>query len=314
VVPVDDRRRTRPSIVEKVKTDRTIICEWDPPKDLDISGFLQGAKRLAAAGADAITMADNSLATARMSNMALGAILKQKLDIEPIVHVACRDRNLLGQQSHLMGLHALDIDQILVITGDPTRMGDLPGASSVYDVNSIELIRLVKRLNEGISFSGKVLKEKAHFVVGAAFNPHVRNLDASVRRLEKKVEAGADFIMTQPVFDAKMIEKVHEATRHLGVPVFLGIMPLTGHRNALFLHHEVPGIRIPEEVLKRMEACSGKEEGKREGMAVACELLEAALRHFKGIYLITPFSFWWMTEELIHFIRDHDSRSIAARA
>lgn len=314
VMPVEDRRRKRPTIVEKVKTERTVICEWDPPKDLDISGFLQGAQQLAAAGADAITMADNSLATARMSNMALGAILKQKLDIEPIVHVACRDRNLLGQQSHLMGLHALGIDQILVITGDPTRMGDLPGASSVYDVNSFELIRMVKQLNEGISFSGKVLKEKARFVVGAAFNPHVRNLDAAVRRLEKKVEAGADFIMTQPVFDVKTIEEIHESTRHLEVPVFLGIMPLTGHRNALFLHHEVPGIEIPEEVLKRMEGCKGKEEGRREGIALARELLEEALRRFAGIYLITPFSFWWMTEELIRFIRERDRQSIATRA
>jgi methionine synthase I (cobalamin-dependent)/5,10-methylenetetrahydrofolate reductase len=267
VIPAEERRRKRPAITEKVKTERTIICEWDPPKDLDISGFLMGAEKLAAAGADAITMADNSLATARMSNMALGAILKQKLGIEPLVHVACRDRNLLGQQSHLMGLHALGIDQILVITGDPARMGDLPGATSVYDVSSFELIRMVKQLNQGISFSGRVLKEKARFVVGAAFNPHVRKLEAAVRRLEKKVEAGADFIMTQPVFDAKMIGEIHEATRHLGVPVFLGIMPLTGHRNALFLHHEVPGIRIPEEVIKRMEACRDKEEGRRWGTA-----------------------------------------------
>ncbi|WP_241154454.1 bifunctional homocysteine S-methyltransferase/methylenetetrahydrofolate reductase [Staphylospora marina] len=314
VTPPEERRRKRPPITEKVKTGRTVICEWSPPRDLDISGFLKGAQKLSEAGADAITMSDNSLAVARMSNMALAAILRQKYDMDPLVHVTCRDRNLLGQQSHLMGLHALGIDQILVVTGDPARMGDLPGASSVYDVSSFELIRMVKQLNNGISFSGRELKEKARFIVGAAFNPHVRRLEAAVRRLEKKVEAGADFIMTQPVYDPALIREIRDATGHLGVPVFIGIMPLTGHRNALFLHHEVPGIRIPEAVLKRLQACRNKEEGRREGLAVAKELLKDAMECFSGIYLITPFSWWWMTEELIREIREKDRMRKAMRA
>lgn len=306
--------RSKPNVVEKVKRERTIICEFDTPKDLDIASFLRGAERLHRAGVDAITMADNSLATARMSNLALGAILKEKMGIEPLVHIACRDRNLLGQQSHLMGLHALGIDQILVITGDPTRVGDLPGASSIYDVTSFELIRMVKQLNEGISFAGRKLKQKARFVVGAAFNPHVRHLSAAVRRLEKKVEAGADFIMTQPVYDPQGIVEVAEATKHIPVPIFIGIMPLTGYRNALFLHNEVPGIKISEDVLKRMESQPDKEAGRREGLEVAKELLEVALAHFKGIYLITPFSYWQMSEELIHFIHQHDRQQFALQA
>jgi methionine synthase / methylenetetrahydrofolate reductase(NADPH) len=313
-VAVEITERVKPTVVEKVRHKRTIVCEFDTPKDLDISAFLHGASRLHQAGVDAITMADNSLATARMSNLALGAILKEKMGIEPLVHVACRDRNLLGQQSHLMGLHALGIDQILVITGDPTRMGDLPGASSIYDVTSFELIRMVKQLNEGISFSGRQLKQKARFVVGAAFNPHVRQLDAAVRRLEKKVEAGADFIMTQPVYDAQGIIDVHEATKHIPIPIFIGIMPLTGYRNALFLHNEVPGIKISPEVLKRMEQQPDKAAGRREGVAVAKELLEVALSRFNGIYLITPFSYWQMSEELIRFIHQYDSQHIALRA
>ncbi|MRG29112.1 bifunctional homocysteine S-methyltransferase/methylenetetrahydrofolate reductase [Laceyella tengchongensis] len=313
-VAVEITERVKPTVVEKVRHKRTIVCEFDTPKDLDISAFLHGASRLHQAGVDAITMADNSLATARMSNLALGAILKEKMGIEPLVHVACRDRNLLGQQSHLMGLHALGIDQILVITGDPTRMGDLPGASSIYDVTSFELIRMVKQLNEGISFAGRQLKQKARFVVGAAFNPHVRQLDAAVRRLEKKVEAGADFIMTQPVYDAQGIIDVHEATKHIPIPIFIGIMPLTGYRNALFLHNEVPGIKISPEVLKRMEQQPDKAAGRREGVAVAKELLEVALSRFNGIYLITPFSYWQMSEELIRFIHQYDSQHIALRA
>jgi homocysteine S-methyltransferase len=309
------RQRVKTTVVDKAREGRVVICEFDPPKDLDISGFLLGAERLHRAGVDAITMADNSLATARMSNMALGAILKDRYGIEPLLHVACRDRNLIGQQSHLMGLWALGIDQILVITGDPTRMGDLPGASSIYDVTSIELIRMVKQLNEGISFSGKILKQKARFVVGAAFNPHVRKPDAAVKRLEKKVEAGADFIMTQPVYDEQGILDVYEMTKGIDIPVFIGIMPLTSYRNALFLHHEVPGIKIPEEALKRMEAKQNdKEAGRQEGVRMAKELLEVALEKFAGIYLITPFSYWQMTEELTRFIHQKDRERAERRS
>jgi homocysteine S-methyltransferase len=300
-VPIHLRQRTKPTIVERVKQEYTVIVELDPPKDLEISSFLEGAARLHAAGAAAITMADNSLATTRMSNMALGAIVKSQLGIDPLVHITCRDRNLIGQQSHVMGLHALGIDQVLVITGDPTRIGDLPGASSIYDVTSFELIRMLKQLNEGISFSGKPLKQRAQFVVGAAFNPHVRHLDAAVRRLEKKVEAGADFIMTQPVYDADGIRQIAEATAHLDIPVFIGIMPLTGYRNALFLHNEVPGIKIPADVLERMKDLKG-EEGRKMGVAIARELLDVAMAHFRGIYLITPFAYWQMTEELTRYV------------
>lgn len=298
--------RKEPTIIEKIQKKRTIICEFDPPKELDITNFIYGAQQLKNAGVDAITLADNSLATARMSNLALGAILKTQYGIEPLVHVACRDRNLLGQQSHLMGLYALGIHQILVITGDPTRVGDLPGASSIYDLTSFELIRLVKQLNKGISFSGRKLKHTAQFIVGAAFNPHVRKIDAAIRRLEKKVEAGADFIMTQPVYDEKGILDLYEATKGINVPIFIGIMPLTGYRNALFLHNEVPGIKIPEKVLKQLEKAKTKEEGRQMGVEMAKELLDVAMTRFNGIYLITPFSLWPMTEALVQYIRKKD--------
>lgn len=307
-------KRTEPNVLERVKQGRTIICELDPPRDLDIRHFLNGAHRLAKAGVDWVTLADNSLATARMSNLALGAILKKQLGVEPLLHVACRDRNLLGQQSHLMGLHALGIDQILVITGDPTRMGDLPGASSIYDVTSFELIRMVKQLNQGISFSGKRLKQKAHFVVGTAFNPHVAKIEAAVARLRKKIEAGADFVMTQPIYDEQGIINLYEATKDLDIPIFVGIMPLTGYRNAMFLHNEVPGIKISKSVLERMEACPDREAGRREGVQIAKELLDVAMEKFAGIYLITPFSLWNMTEELAIYIREKDQQKIAVKA
>lgn len=298
------QKRLQPSIIEEVKQHPTIIVEFDPPKDLHTEDFLQGCCALHDAGANAITLADNSLATVRMSNMALGAMMK-RLGIEPLLHIACRDRNLIGQQSHLMGLHALGIDQVLVITGDPSRFGDLPGASSVYDVSSFDLIRMVKQLNQGYAFSGKQLKQHAQFIVGAAFNPHVRHLDAAVARLEKKVEAGADYIMTQPVYDVETIVQIYEATKHIRVPIFIGIMPLTSSRNAEFLHNEVPGIKLSTYALEQMKLFTG-EAARQEGNRMAKELIDATLQYFNGIYLITPFNYYQMTVELTQYIRQQE--------
>lgn len=300
------REQGKPSIVERVKTETTVIVEFDPPRDLDAEAFLDGCCELHRAGADAITLADNSLATVRMSNMALGALMKSRHGIDPLLHIACRDRNLIGQQSHLMGLHALGIDQILVITGDPSRFGDLPGATSVFDVTSFDLIRMVKQLNEGISFAGRPLKQKAQFIVGAAFNPNVRQMDAAIARLEKKVEAGADYIMTQPVYDAESIKLVYEATKHIGIPVFIGIMPLTSSRNAEFLHNEVPGIKLSAEALERMKKVQG-EAARQEGIKMAKELLDTAIQYFNGIYLITPFNYSSMAAELVQYVRQQSA-------
>jgi len=291
-----------PTLVELVRRRPAVIVELDPPRDLDITRFLAGARALRDAGADALTMADNSLAVTRMSNLALGAIVKERVGIRPLVHIACRDRNLIGTQSHMMGLHALGIDHVLAVTGDPAKFGDLPGSSSVYDLTSFDMIRMIKQLNEGIAFSGKPLKQRARFVVGAAFNPNVKYLDKAVRRLEKKVECGADFIMTQPVYDAGLIERIAEATRHIGVPIFLGIMPLASGRNAEFLHNEVPGIELSDEVRRRMAGLEG-EAGRAEGIRIAEELLDAALELFNGIYLMTPFMFYDMTVKLTGYVR-----------
>lgn len=289
------------TLPEMVKEKTTIIVELDPPRDLEHLPFIEGAKALKEAGADAITLADNSLAVMRMSNMALGVLVKE-LGIWPLLHMSCRDRNSIGQQSHLMGLHALGIDHVLVITGDPSRYGDLPGASSVYDMTSFELIRMIKKLNEGISFSGRPLKNRSSFTVGAAFNPHPRHLKKAVERLEKKIEAGADFAMSQPLFCPEQMEQVASATQHLPIPIFIGIMPLTTHRNAEFLHNEVPGIRIPDHVRAKMASYQG-EDARKQGVDIAKELLDQALSHFKGIYLITPFMRYELTAELTRYAK-----------
>lgn len=299
-----------PSLVDMVRERHTVIVELDPPRDLDIAKFMLGAQALKDAGADALTLADNSLAVTRMSNMALGYLALDKVGIRPLIHIACRDRNLIGTQSHMMGLDALGIDHVLAVTGDPARFGDLPDSSSVYDLTSFEIIRMIKQLNAGLAFSGKALKQRANFVVGAAFNPNVKHLNKAIERLERKIEAGADYIMTQPVYDATLIERIAEGTKHLNVPVFLGIMPLASGRNAEYLHNEVPGIHLSDEVRERMKGLEG-ESGRQEGVAIAKELLDVAMKHFNGIYFMTPFMFYEMTVELTEHVWQKAERPTA---
>lgn len=275
--------------------------ELDPPRDLDIGKFMEGAAALKEAGVDALTLADNSLAVTRMSNMALGHLVQLQLGLRPLIHIACRDRNLIGTQSHMMGFDALGIDHVLAVTGDPARFGDLPGASSVYDTTSFEIIRMIKQLNEGVAFSGKPLKQKAKFVVGAAFNPNVKHLHKAVERLEKKIASGADYIMTQPVYDPELIVAIKQATAHLDIPIFIGIMPLASGKNAEYLHNEVPGIQLSDEVRKRMEGLQGP-EGRAMGVEIAKELLDTAMEHFNGIYLMTPFMFYEMNVALTNYV------------
>lgn len=299
--------KREPSLVEIAKQRHTVMVEWDTPRDLSIEKFMSGAAELQEAGVDALTMADNSLAQTRMSNLPLGYLVQEKLGIRSLLHIACRDRNLIGTQSHLMGLHALGIDHALVVTGDPARVGDLPGASSVYDLTSFELIRMMKQMNEGIAFNGRPLKHKTQFIVGAAFDPNVKYLDKAVQRMEKKVAAGADYFMTQPVYDPLLIERVAEATKHIPVPIFIGIMPVMSGRNTEFLHNEVPGIRISDHIRNRMNGLEG-EQGRRMGVEIGKELLDAAIQHFRGIYLMTPMMFSNMTAELTRYVWEKTKR------
>lgn len=299
--------RKKEALHERAKRQRTIIVELDTPRHLETEAYIDAAKILYEAGIDAVTMADNSLASPRISNIAMGSILKLNHDVHPLIHVTCRDRNLIGLQSHLMGLDALGIHDILAVTGDPTKVGDFPGATSVYDVSSMELLQLIKQLNEGISFSGKPLRKKANFSVAAAFNPNVRVLDRAVQRMEKKIESGADYFITQPVYTKEKIIEIHEKTKHLDAPIFIGIMPLTNIRNAEFLHNEVPGIKLSDDVLERMRACGDdRDRATAEGVSIAKELIDTAAELFNGIYIITPFLRYEMSLDLIEHIKQID--------
>lgn len=301
--------RTEPALQEIVKTRPSVIVELDPPRKLDTTKFFEGAKALKAAGIDAVTLADNSLASPRVANSALGHLVKEKVGLRPLVHLTCRDRNIIGLQSHLMGLHTLGLHDVLAITGDPARVGDFPGASSVFDVSSFELIELIKQFNEGLSFSGKDLGQKGDFSIAAAFNPNVRSLEKAVVRMEKKIKCGADYFITQPVYSEKLLLEVYEQTKHLDAPVYIGLMPLTGSRNAEFLHNEVPGIKISQDILDTMEKLKDNPtQSKREGIAITKSLIETAAELFNGIYLITPFMNYEMTVELAHFTREYTDR------
>jgi methionine synthase I (cobalamin-dependent)/5,10-methylenetetrahydrofolate reductase len=291
------------SLLDKIAVGkRVIICELDPPKTLALEKYFRGAQALVNAGCDAITLADNSLAILRVSNLAVGAMLKERFGITSLLHLSCRDKNVLGLQSELLGMAALGMRHVLPLTGDPTRVGDHPNASSVYDVNSIELISIIKKLNDGFSHAGKSIKARTQFVIGCTFNPNARNLDSQVDRLERKVAAGAQFAMTQPVFDTALVAETKRRTAHLNIPIFVGVWPLRSARQAEFLHNEVPGIIVPETVRSRM-ANSGPDRELAAGMEIAREILEAIVSEFTGVYLITPFLHFDSTCELAQFAR-----------
>ncbi|MBV7507065.1 bifunctional homocysteine S-methyltransferase/methylenetetrahydrofolate reductase [Bacillus sp. sid0103] len=293
---------------EIVKERPSVIVELDPPRKLDTTKFFEGAKALKEAGIDSITLADNSLATVRISNESLGYLVKEKLGMRPLIHIACRDRNIIGLQSHLMGLHTLGMNDVLAITGDPARVGDFPGASSVYDVSSFELIQMIKQLNEGLSFSGKDLGQKTAFSIAAAFNPNVRSVEKAVKRLEKKIQYGADYFISQPVFSEEKLIEVYENTKHLDAPIYIGLMPLTSSKNAEFLHNEVPGIKIADSIRNRMASLNDNPlQAAREGIEITKSLIDTALDLFNGIYLITPFLRYELTAELALYTRQRAS-------
>lgn len=284
------KRTLKQNLTSKVKQRPTVIVELDTPKNLDTELFFENIGKLDEAHIDAVTLADNSLATVRISNIAAASLIKQQYDIEPLVHITCRDRNLIGLQSHLLGLSLIGVSEILAITGDPSKVGHLPGATNVYDVNSKGLTELALRFNQGINVDGDALKKHTNFNIAGAFDPNVRKLDGAVKRLEKKVAAGMSYFITQPVYSKEKIKEVYEATKHLDTPLFIGIMPIASYNNALFLHNEVPGIKMSEDVLNQFKAVKDdKEKTKELSLRLSKELIDTVHEYFNGLYLITPF-------------------------
>ena len=294
----------KPTIVDKVKKQVTIIAELDPPKHLNIEKFIEAAKIIDKKNIEAITLADNSLASTRICNLTAAVLLKEHITTPTLLHLACRDHNLIGLQSRLMGLDLLGINNILAVTGDPSNLGDFPGATSVFDVTSFKLIPFIKQLNEGLGYNGASLKKTTNFTVAAAYNPNVRDISKTKRLVEKKIKSGADYFITQPVFEEEKIVKLSElASNYPDTPFFVGIMPITSYNNAIFLHNEVPGIKLSEEFLSRLEEVKDdKELCQKIALDESKKLIDVALKHFNGIYLITPFTRADLTVELIDYI------------
>lgn len=302
-------RRSSDTLVDTVKRQVTIIAELDPPKTLDLADFSKGIKALDKAGVAAITLADNSLARTRVCNLSLASLFKKEISTPFLLHLTCRDHNMIGLQSRLLGMDILGFDQVLAITGDPSKIGDFPGATSVYDANSFKLMELIQQLNKGKGYSGAGIKKATNFTVAAAFNPNVKNLARSGRLIEKKTQSGADYFITQPIFNSNIIQELSDLTKKYDSPFFIGIMPITSYNNAIFLHNEVPGISLSEAFLSKLEAVKDDKSACQQlALQESKSLIDLALEHFNGIYLITPFMRYDLTVELIDYIHDQVSQ------
>ncbi len=282
--------------------EKVVTVELDPPRGLDCAKVLAGSRALKEAGADAINLAENPLARVRMGNIALASLIQREAGIEVIVHITCRDRNLLGLQSDLMGASLLGIRSILAVTGDPARLGEQADASSVYDVNSFGLLKLLSGLNGGANALGNPIGQGTGFTLGCAFNPNSPRMAVQVERLAKKIANGARFAQTQPIYDTARLDEMLALTAPLGIPVLPGILPLVSERNCEYLHNEVPGIVIPDEIRERMRG-KEKEAGMREGLAIAREFITRVKERVGGFYLIPPFGRYEIAVELVRFIK-----------
>ena len=294
-----EKRKKEESILDRLKKERIAVVELDSPRGLDMGPFLKAADELVQAGATALTLADNSLAILRVANTAAATLLRERFGTTSVIHLACRDKNLIGLQSELMGLATLGHRHVLALTGDPSKFGDHPGASSVYDVNSLGLIDLIRQMNEGRNSAGREIGPGAEFIIGVAFNPNSKNFDAQVKKLERKMERGAHFVMTQPVYEKAMVRKMKEALGPLEIPVLVGVMPVISSRNAEFLHHEVPGISIPDAGREKIRSLPEGPAQADYGREVAAELAREVAEHFRGIYLITPMVRSGMTAPIV---------------
>ena len=284
----------------------TISVEVDPPLGINPQAAIEGAKLLKDMGVDAVNIADGPRAMARMSPMALAVLIKEQVGIETVVHYCCRDRNLLGIQMDLIGAAALGLNNVLLITGDPPKMGNYPEATAVFDIDSIGLIKFAANLNRGLDFAERPLKEATKLLIGCGVNPGAVDLDLEVLRYKRKVEAGAEFVFSQPVFDTKLLEEFFSRVKDVPmIPFFAGILPLASLRNAEFLHNEVPGMQIPKKIMERMERAASKEAQQEAGLAVAKESLVAAreLKQVTGAYIFPPFGNYKIVSKILEVIR-----------
>jgi methionine synthase I (cobalamin-dependent)/5,10-methylenetetrahydrofolate reductase len=290
----------RSSLAAKIAAGRFVTSvEVNPPVGLDPSKALAAARMLKAGGIDVINIADGARAQARMSNMAMAVRVQREAEMETILHVCGRDRNLLATLAHLLGANDLGIKNLVIITGDPPKMGDFPDATAVYDLDSIGILKLAARLNYGMDPGGKALGGVTSFLLATGAEPAALNYARELSRLREKKAAGAELIMTQPVYDPVVLERFLDDVAPLGLPVLVGVLPLASHRNAEFLHNEVPGMQVPEAVRERMRKAGGGAAGRKEGVAIAREMLAAVRSRVQGAYIMPPLERYELALEVV---------------
>ena len=263
--------------------------EITPPRGVDVTTILEKARQCAAAGIDAINIPDGPRASSRLSPLVTAVRIQTDAGIETILHFCCRDRNLIGMQSDILGASAIGLRNLLIITGDPPKMGDYPSATGVFDMDSIALTSVVHNLNRGVDIGGSVVEPSTSLVVGVGANPVAADLEREIERFRQKVIAGAEFAITQPVFDPDCLFRFLDATQEFPIPVVAGIWPFTSFKNAEFMANEVPGVVVPKPLLDRMSRAKTKEEGRALGVEIAQELVAKVRDRVAGFAVSAPF-------------------------
>ncbi len=259
-----------------------------PPRGFQTEAVVERARLLKARGVDVISIPDGQRAGARLSALSLAVLIEQRAGIETLLQYACRDRNLLGIQSDLLGAHAMGLRNLLLVTGDPGRVGDYPDATAVFDVDSIGLTNVVARLNHGCDVGGQAIGAPTAFHAGVSVNPAAANLDQELRRFDYKVEAGAEFVVTRPIFDVKAFEAFLKRIEHAKLPILASVFSFESPRNAEFMANEVPGVRVPDVLLDRMRRADGSEAAAREGIAIARETAVELKGIVQGLQVSSP--------------------------
>ena len=284
------------------------MVEIVPPKGTNAEKEIDGARYLKACGVDAINIPDSPRASARMSNQALSLLVQQQVGIEAVLHYTCRDRNVLGIQSDLLGAAAIGIRNLICITGDPPKLGNYPDATAVFDVDAIGLVNIVHNLNRGLDIGGNPIGTATPFVLGVGANPGVPNIDEEIRRFEYKVEAGAEYAVTQPVFDLVLLERFLKRVEHCRIPVVAGIWPLTSARNAEFMKNELR-VSIPDQIIERMAHAANAEAARAEGVAIARDMLSALRDMVQGAQISAPFGRYSSAADVLEVLGTRRSAS-----
>ena len=300
--PVPKKQKSK--LAEKIVQGKFVtLVEMLSPRGRDVTKQLAGAKKLKEKGIDAVNIPDGPRASARMNGLALAILLQNHVGIETVLHYTCRDRSLIGMQSDLLGASVLGIKNILAITGDPPMIGTYPQSSAVFDIDSIGLTNLLTNLNRGLDLGNKPIGDPTAFFIGVGVDPNSINLDKEIQRFYWKVDAGAEFAITQPVFDPVALEQFLEKVKDFRIPFIAGIWPLTSLRNAEFMKNEVPGVTVPDPIIEKMSRFDSKEDQLKTGIEIAREMVERVKKITSGIQVSAPFGKYTVALEVVEGVR-----------